>query len=64
MQYGLVENGKILVKKEKDFSQEDKADIKRTIIKTIEKYIEEIVKMENIKTKDIELIGIAAPRNM
>lgn len=58
---GLVENGKIIIKKEKDITNTDKENIEEFLIKSIVKYINEILDEENIKMNDIEKIGIASP---
>lgn len=60
---GLVENDKIINKKEKSFLEDERKDIKKTIEDSIINFIEEILNDENLKLDDIELIGIAAPRN-
>lgn len=58
---GLVENGKIIIKKEKDITNTDKENIEGFLIESIVKYINEILDKENIKMNDIEKIGIASP---
>ena len=59
---GLVEsNGKILAKKEKDINTEDKSNIEKFIEETIAVSINEILRNNNIKAEDIEMIGIACP---
>ena len=60
---GLVENDKIINKKEKSFLEDERKDIKKTIENSIISFIEEILNDENLNLDDIELIGIAAPRN-
>ena len=60
---GLVDNGNIIMKKEKDFLEKDKVNIKKIIEATIIEYIEEILKEKNLNINNLELIGIAAPRN-
>lgn len=61
MEYGLIENEKIIIKREKDFDAEDKEHIKETIEKTAIEYIEEILKEKSLDIHEIERIGIAAP---
>lgn len=58
---GLVENGKIIIKKEKDITNTDKQNIEGFLIESIVQYINEILDEENIKINDIEKIGIASP---
>ncbi len=59
---GVVEsNGKILIKKEKDINTEDKSNIEKFIEETIAISINEILRSNNIKAEDIEMIGIACP---
>ena len=58
---GLIEGDKILISKEKNFTREDRENIKQTIIVQIDKLISEILEEKNIAINDIELIGIASP---
>ncbi len=59
---GLVEsNGNILAKKEKNINARDKGNIEKFIEETIAISINEILKNNNIKIQDIEMIGIACP---
>ena len=51
---GLVENGKIIIKKEKDFEENKKSP--QIIEEKIEKYIKEILEEKIIKLEDIEQI--------
>ena len=60
---GLVQDDKIIMKKERSFLDEDRKNIKKAIKDSIIKFIEEILHEADLKLKDIELIGIAAPRN-
>lgn len=62
MQYGLIEKDKIILKKEKDFLDEDRNKIEEAIKNTIINFIENILDEKNIKLNHIELIGISAPR--
>lgn len=61
MEFGLVENGKILVKRERDFLNEDKVNIESAIENAAVGYIEEILSEKNIDKREIDTIGIAAP---
>lgn len=58
---GLVENGKIIMKKERDITNIDKENIEGFLIEIMVQYINEILDEKNIKMKDIEKIGIASP---
>ena len=57
---GLVNEEKILYKYEKNFTKEDKEDIKQAIKSYISEAIQNISKIEDLK--DIEMIGISMPR--
>ena len=57
---GLVDEEKILYKYEKNFTKEDKEDIKQTIKSCISEAIQNISKVE--ESKNIEMIGISTPR--
>ena len=59
--FGLIEDERILLKRERDFTVEDREGIEQAIEKTIVEYIEEILLKRNITIKEIERIGIAAP---
>lgn len=62
LQFGLIgENGKIIEKREKDFSKEDRNNIEEVIEKTIISYVNDILKNQNISKNNIDKIGIAAP---
>lgn len=59
---GLVgSSGKIINKKEVDILPEDKKNIEKKIITTIEKFIKQILKEQDVTTKEIGYIGIASP---
>ena len=62
LQFGLIEKDKVILKKEMDFSKENKENIKDVIITKIEQYVKEILNEKKLSLKDIKLIGIAAPR--
>lgn len=62
MLFGLIDReGKIIIKKEKDFYEADKSHIEEVIEETITSYIKEILEEENLNISQIEKIGIAAP---
>lgn len=61
MLFGLIEDSKIFEKKERDFTAEDKSNIETAIENTAVKYIEELLKENNLSINEIEKIGIAAP---
>lgn len=56
----LIENGKILTKREEDIVKDTK-DIKELIVEKICKYISEILLEKKIGLEDIGTIGISAP---
>ena len=59
---GLVDaKGNIVVKKEKNINSEGRKNILKLIEETIAISINEILKENNIKPEDVELIGIACP---
>lgn len=58
---GLVENEKIIIKKERDITNTDKGNIEGFLIESIVQYINEILNEKNIKMDDIEKIGMASP---
>ena len=59
---GLVgSSGKIINKKEVYILPEDKKNIEKKIITTIEKFIKQILKEQDVTTKEIGYIGIASP---
>lgn len=57
---GLVDNGRIISKKEKDFTNSDRINIEKSIEDIIVQYIDAIIKENNIK-EQITRIGISAP---
>ena len=59
---GLVEKDKILVKKEIDFSEEDRKKITNVIEERIINFINEILMQKKITYNEIESIGLAVPR--
>lgn len=58
---GLIENDQILISKDKNFTREDRENIKETIIIQIDKLISEILEEKKITINEINLIGIASP---
>lgn len=58
---GLIDNGNIIDKKEKDIKNIDRQNIKTFLIDTIVKSINQILKENKITIREIEKIGIAAP---
>lgn len=56
---GVVQNGEIIYKIEKDLSENEKGN--KNIIELIIKIVNEIIKQNNIKAENIERIGIACP---
>lgn len=57
---GLIQEGKVISKKEKDISIEDN-NIKEYIVKSIVEFINEILEESMTKIADIEFIGISTP---
>lgn len=57
---GLIHDGKLLLKKEKDYSYYEK-DMSNIVIKIIIELIKQITKENNLEVSNIELIGIAFP---
>lgn len=56
---GLITNGEIIYKIEKDLQKDEKG--KENIIELIKKIVNTMIKQNNIKLKDLEVIGIACP---
>lgn len=54
--FGLVQEGKILSKMEKNFFEEDKKNIKNVISDTITKYIQAVLDTAKVKLNKIEVI--------
>lgn len=60
---GLVDNGKIISKKEMDLIKKySESEIEEIIITNVKKYIKEILFEKNLTIQEIEHIGIAVPR--
>lgn len=58
---GLIEGSTIVDSREKNFNREDRKEIEKTILISIQKMIDELLKANNVSHRNIELIGIAAP---
>lgn len=58
---GLINEDKILDTRERNFDENDRKDIRQTIVNTSVNMIDEILKTRGIKKEDIELVGIASP---
>lgn len=58
---GIINNDQIIDTIDKNFSREDRKNIERTIVETIQDSIIELLKRNNQKIENIELIGVAAP---
>lgn len=58
---GLIDNGNIINKKEKDIKNIDRKNIKIFLVNTIVKSINQILKENKITLRKIEKIGISAP---
>lgn len=58
---GLVDNGELIVHIDKNFTEEEKKDIKSIILKDIDELINQLLFENDLKIEDIEMIGIAAP---
>ena len=61
IEVGLIDNDKIIDKREKNFTDEDRIDIKNVIINTSTCMINELLEVNKISKNDIDLIGIASP---
>lgn len=58
---GLIEGSKIVDSREKNFNREDKKQIEKTILNSIQEMIKQLLNANQLSLKNIELIGIAAP---
>lgn len=58
---GLIDGEKIIDIEEKNFNREDRKDIEKTIINSIEIIINQLLNRNNLTINNIERIGIAAP---
>lgn len=61
MVFGLVYRDKIFETRQKNFTNEDKKNIKKTIINSSLQMIDELLVSQNIDKTKIDLIGIASP---
>ena len=60
---GLVEEGKIIYKREKDFQKEDRKNIEEVIKNTIFSFIDDLIEEKEIAITKIEKIRTSKPRN-
>ena len=58
---GLIDNDKIINEREKNFTDEDRKNIKDVIINTSINMIDELLKENQINKNEVDLIGIASP---
>ncbi len=58
---GLIDGSAIVDSREKNFNQEDKVQIEKTILNSIQEMIKELLEANQLSLKNVELIGIAAP---
>ena len=58
---GIVDKDIIVNSKDKNFTKEDRNDIKNVIINAIFQYIDELLIEQRLSKDEIELIGIASP---
>ena len=59
---GIIKEGKVIDKKEKEFYEAERKNIEEVIENTIVDSINEILMEMRLRLNEIELIGIAAPR--
>ncbi len=57
----LIKDEEMIVKKEKNFSQEEQKNMQVAILKTIQELVSQLQKEYNFSIQEIELMGIAAP---
>ncbi len=60
---GLVQDDKIITTKDKIFNRQDRQNIEKCIIEEIKRMIAELLVENYLKKEEIELVGIASPRN-
>lgn len=58
---GLVEDGKLICKEDKNFTEEDRVDFENNLIVIIDNLINKILEESNLTLDKIEKIGVAAP---
>lgn len=60
---GLIDGVSIVDSEDKILTRTDRIDIQKSIINEITRMINSLCSKNNIEVKNIELIGIASPRN-
>ena len=60
---GLIDGVSIVDSEDKILTRTDRIDIQKSIINEITRMINSLCSKNNIEVKDLELIGIASPRN-
>lgn len=60
---GIIDGDNIIDVTDKIFVKEDRKNIRDVIINTAIKMIDELLKKNNLSKSEIELIGIASPRD-
>lgn len=58
---GVIDKDKVIIKKERDFLEEEKDNLENIIENEIEHYIEELLMKNGNSLDEIQMIGIAAP---
>ena len=58
---GLIDEDKIVLSKDKNFVDEDRKNIRKTILDSTENMINELLEESNITKKELTGIGIASP---
>lgn len=58
---GLVDGEELIVHIDKNFTEEDKKDIKATILKDIDELVNTLLEENDLTINEIELMGIASP---
>ena len=61
IEVGLIDNDKIIDKRERNFTDEDRSYIQDIIINTSTNMIDELLEKNQVNKSDIDLIGIASP---
>lgn len=60
---GLIDGVSIVDSEDKILTRTDRIDIEKSIINEITRMINSLCSKNNIEVKNLELIGIASPRN-
>ena len=60
---GLIDGINIVALEEKILTRADRIDIEKSIIVEISRMIKSLCEKSNIEVEELELIGIASPRN-